>query len=177
MERVILVDENNCEIGTAEKLAVHQNGGMLHRAFSIFVFDETSRLLLQRRAVGKYHFGNLWTNTCCGHPRPGEIVTAAAQRRLHEEFGIETSLQPIGETTYIAEDAASGLTEREYLHILVARFDGEPKPNPEEIGAFRWQAISEIEKELSAKPETFTPWFALILQQFSNKLDEFAKGV
>lgn len=163
-EHVILVDKNDCEIGTAEKLVAHQNGGQLHRAFSIFVYNMLGELLLQQRAKTKYHFGGLWSNTCCGHPRPAETVSNAAERRLTEEFGFTCSLTVRSSLIYEAHDAASGLTEREYLHILTGRFFGPPQPNPEEIDAFRWKPPAAVVEELRTTPQRFTPWFPLAFQ-------------
>jgi len=160
-EYVILVDENDRQIGTAEKLAAHQNGGQLHRAFSIFVYNAAGELLLQQRARVKYHFGGLWSNTCCGHPRPGETVTDAAERRLAEEFGFNRPLSVQRTLIYDAHDSASGLTEREFLHILTGRFDGLPRPNPEEIDAFGWKSPTAVAEELRNTSQRFTPWFPL----------------
>lgn len=165
MERVILVDENDQEIGTAEKLAAHQNGGQLHRAFSIFICNAAGELLLQRRPQSKYHFGGLWSNTCCGHPRPGETVATAAERRLAEEFGFTCPLTVQTTMTYAAHDAASDLTEREFLHILTGKFDGAPQPNPSEIEAFRWLPHDALATELTTNQQAFTPWFPRALRQ------------
>ncbi len=165
MERVILVDEYDHEVGTAEKLCAHQDGGQLHRAFSIFVSNQLGDLLLQRRAVGKYHFGGLWSNTCCGHPRPGEETGAAAQRRLHEEFGFEADLSEVAAFTYKSDHAASGLTEHEFLHLFTGRFDGAPVHDPSEIEDWRWVDRAAIERELAASPERYTPWFPLALRK------------
>lgn len=164
-EFVILVDSSDRQIGTAEKLSVHESGGQLHRAFSIFVLDDGDRLLLQRRAACKYHFPGLWSNTCCGHPRPGETVMEAAVRRLNEEFGITAPLRVVAELTYRASDPASGLTEHEYLHVLSGRADAiaAPHPNPAEIAAFRWLPIPDIKTELLSCPDRFTPWFPIAL--------------
>jgi isopentenyl-diphosphate Delta-isomerase len=160
---VILVDEADSAIGECEKLAAHTDGGKLHRAFSVFVFDDEKRLLLQRRALEKYHFGGLWTNTCCSHPRPGETTTAAAQRRLTEELGFTTALTERGSFCYQAFDATSGLTEHELDHVFWGQFGGEPTPNPAEVMEWRWQAMEEVASELAAYPERFTPWFPLAL--------------
>ncbi len=162
-EHVILVDEADHEIGHAEKLAVHEHGGRLHRAFSIFVFDHSNRLLLQKRADCKYHFAGLWSNTCCGHPRPDETVLSAAARRLREEFGFTVSLNRAAQLVYRAEDPASGLTEHEYLHVLSARFDAAPCPDPNEISDHKWATLDEIHRELNATPDRFTPWFPIAL--------------
>ena len=150
-------------MGEAEKLAAHENGGQLHRAFSIFLFDARGRLLLQQRAACKYHFAGRWSNTCCGHPRPGEPLIGAAERRLHEEFGIASRLKATTELRYHAHDPVSGLTEREYLHILAGAFDGAPTPNPEEIADFRWATIDVIQAELAADATHYSPWFPIAL--------------
>lgn len=163
-EQVILVDESDTPIGECEKLAAHQSGGRLHRAFSVFIFNEEGKLLLQRRAVKKYHFGGLWTNTCCSHPRPGETTLAAAQRRLTEELGFTTELTELGSFLYRAEDSTSGLTEHELDHVFVGHFSDAPSPNPDEVMDWCWQAMDEVEAELSRHPERFTPWFPLALR-------------
>lgn len=164
-EEVILVDEQDRAIGAAEKLEVHRDGGRLHRAFSIFVFDSSGRLLLQQRAAGKYHFALRWSNTCCGHPRPGEDTLDAARRRLTEEFGFRCELRETGTLMYRAMDLGSGLTEHEFLHVFVGRFDDEPRPDPSEIAAFRWIDRTSLDAELAARPEAFTPWFALAYEK------------
>ena len=163
MEQVILVDEQDNVIGVEEKLRAHTDGGLLHRAFSIFVFDRGDELLLQRRAAGKYHFAGLWSNTCCGHPRPGEDVAAAARRRLAEEFGFETDLEERFSFIYRAEDEKTGLTEHEFLHVFVGRFDGEPAPDPSEIDDWRRCRLDSIDSETSDAPDSFTPWCRLIM--------------
>ncbi len=165
MEHVILVDDHDAEIGSAEKLAAHQDGGRLHRAFSIFVCNQRGELLLQRRAVGKYHFGGLWSNTCCGHPRPGEETGAAARRRLREEFGFEAELGEVASFIYEADHAATGLTEHEYLHVFTGRFDGAPAPDPSEIEEWRWADRAVIERELATSPKAYTPWFPLAFRK------------
>jgi isopentenyl-diphosphate delta-isomerase len=157
-ELVILVDERDRERGTAAKLAVHRSG-QLHRAFSVFVFDAAGRLLLQRRAGAKYHSGGLWTNTCCGHPRPGEDVVSAAERRLKEEMGFGAPLKQVGAFTYRA-DVGSGLVEHELDHVLVGAFDGEPAPAPGEVDAWRWLAPQSVLAACAAHPARYTPWLA-----------------
>jgi len=164
-EQIILVDEADREIGTAEKLAAHRDGGRLHRAFSVFLFDDAGRMLLQRRAAAKYHFGGLWTNACCGHPRPGEEVGAAARRRLREELGVEPELREVFSFVYSAEDPGSGLTEREVDHVFVGRFSGEARPDPSEVDALRWADCDELEHDLGERPEHYTPWFAHALER------------
>ncbi len=163
MEQVILVNERDEELGSEEKLRAHQNGGLLHRAFSVFIFNGLDELLLQRRAPAKYHFGGLWSNTCCGHPRPGEATADAAVRRLGEEFGFQAKLREIASFSYDAHDQASDLTEREFLHVLVGRYDGEPSPNRAEIGDWRWLSLEFVERDLRQNTDRYTPWFARAL--------------
>jgi len=160
-EQVVLVDERDAEVGVAPKQRVHETGE-LHRAVSVFLFDSLGRLLLQRRASGKYHSAGLWSNTCCSHPRPGEAPGAAASRRLREEMGIECDLEPRGTFTYRAA-LDNGLVEHEVDHLFVGRFDGEPLPDRSEVGEWRWIAIAALEKECAANPERFTPWLPLAL--------------
>ena len=164
-ETVTLVDTNDNAIGSSGKLLAHRDG-KLHRAFSILISNSNGEFLLQRRAGGKYHFASLWSNTCCGHPRPGEGTPAAAERRLWEEFGFTVALQKLDEFRYRAEDANSGLIEHEYLHVLHGRFNGEPRPNPDDIGAYRWIAPSRINRLLARRPEWFTPWFAVLADKY-----------
>lgn len=162
LEEVIVVDPDNRTLGAAGKLDVHETG-QLHRAFSILVFNARGDLLLQRRADGKYHFAKRWSNTCCGHPRPGEATPMAAGRRLKEEFGIRVPLTERAQLIYRAEDQDSGLIEHEYLHIFYGVYAGVPQPDPSEIGAWRWMAIPVIRRALLAYPEWFTPWFHLLI--------------
>lgn len=163
-EQVILVDDCDQECGSGGKLDVHRHG-LLHRAFSIFIFDHDERLLLQRRADGKYHFARLWSNTCCGHPRPGELTASAALRRLEEEMGFVTPLGEYAQITYRAPDPVSGLVEHEYLHIFRGVFAGVPRPNPDEVSAWRWMSLSRVGQCLREGPQSFTPWFALLFQK------------
>lgn len=166
MEEIILVDEGDREIGFAEKLAAHRGGGRLHRAFSIVLFNTRGEMLLQLRAAAKYHFGGLWTNACCGHPRRGEELGAAARRRLREELGVEAELHEVFAFTYTATDAGSGLTEREYDHVFVgACEDDHLAPDPGEMDAVRWVDCAELEQDLAARPEAYTPWFARVLER------------
>ena len=155
-EQVILVDENDHPIGTAEKLHAHQKG-LCHRAFSVFIFHK-GLLLLQQRAKEKYHSPSLWTNTCCSHPRPGEKTIIAGQRRLKEEMGLDVSLQAAGKFHYLAH-FSNGLIENEVDHVLVGTIDQtEIIPNEKEVQACRWVEPSELYKELVQFPEQFTPW-------------------
>lgn len=159
-EQVVLVDDADREIGTAEKVAAHRDGGRLHRAFSIVLFNRRGEMLLQQRALSKYHFGGLWTNACCGHPRPGEAVAVAARRRLREELGVDLPLRPVFSFQYEAADASTGLCEREIDHVFVGELEGAAAPNPQEVDALRWSDCDEVARDLARHPERYTPWFA-----------------
>ncbi|MBK1440571.1 isopentenyl-diphosphate Delta-isomerase [Parapedobacter sp. ISTM3] len=163
-ENVILVDEYDHELGVMEKLQAHQQG-MLHRAISVFVFDKEGRLLLQQRAAHKYHSANLWTNTCCSHPNPGEAASAAAHRRLHEEMGLKTPLTFAFTFVYRAA-FDNGLVEHEFDHVFIGQAAGlHPTPNPDEVATYRWASAAEIEHELHTHPEVYTEWFKLIYKR------------
>lgn len=179
-ELVVLVDESDHPIGTMEKQAAHEHGGTLHRAFSVFVLDDHGRLLLQKRARTKYHFGGLWTNTCCSHPRPGEDTTQAAQRRLKEEMGLDLTLEHRGSFLYKAHDESSGLTEHELDHVYVGHLKGEPRPSPEEAEGWRWITMDALRAELAASPSQFTPWFSFALselREFNAESNDITHGV
>ena len=163
-EKVILVDEADGEIGTAEKLAAHQAPGQLHRAISVFLFDSSGRLLLQRRAADKHHFAGLWGNTACSHPRPGEDVVAAAERRLLEEMGIEASLRDAGWFIYRAQDPISGLVEHELDHVLVGVSDDDPTMDPAEADAFDRVDLAELVSQLQVDESGYVPWLRLALE-------------
>ena len=160
-ELVVLVDEHDTELGTMGKAAAHLDGGTLHRAFSVFLFAADGRVMLQRRAVSKYHFGGLWTNTCCSHPRLGESPEEAGRRRLMEEMGIDAPVERVTSFVYRAHDGVSGLTEHELDHVLSGRFDATPVLNLEEADDWCWMAPSEIDADLRARPERYTPWFPI----------------
>ena len=163
IEQVILVDEHDREVGTAEKLAAHRDG-RLHRAFSVFVFNQDHELLLQQRAFEKYHSAGLLSNTCCSHPRPGEPTLQAAHRRLQEEMGFDCPLTHAFEFRYrVRLDA--GLYEHEFDHVLVGRFDGAPDPDPGEVASWRWASVPAVARELDASPERYTYWFRLAFAQ------------
>ncbi|MCP8465317.1 isopentenyl-diphosphate Delta-isomerase [Pseudomonas sp. ZM23] len=157
--QVILVDEHDNPTGTMEKLQAHHLG-QRHRAISVYLFNRAGELLLQRRAQGKYHCGGLWSNSCCGHPYPDESAQAAAQRRLFEEMGVRATLRKLFEFSYCLE-LPGGMTENEYGHIFGAVDDQPPHPDPEEADDFRYIALADLEAELAAQPERFTPWFRL----------------
>lgn len=157
MDRVILVDENDNPVGEAEKMQAHR-AGLLHRAFSVFLFDEEGNILLQRRALSKYHSPGLWSNTCCSHPAPGEDTLAAASRRLNEELGIENCpLQHRFAFTYRVE-FADGLIEHEYDHVFTGTFNGEPAPNPDEVMDWKWIRVDELKTDIVINPERYTYW-------------------
>jgi isopentenyl-diphosphate delta-isomerase len=151
------VDADDRVVGTAAKLDAHR-AGALHRAFSVFVFDSQGLLLLQQRARAKYHSGGLWTNTCCGHPRPGESTAVAAARRLREEMGIGCGLRDAGWFVYRA-DVGAGLVEHELDHVLVGCSDREPRPDPGEAAGWRRLAVADLRVELERTPGRFTAWF------------------
>ncbi len=169
-EMIILVDEQDNEIGQMEKIQAHQKA-KLHRAFSVFIFNDAGEVMLHRRAAHKYHSGGLWTNTCCSHPRVGEETKAAAERRLREEMGFTVPLTKIGEFVYHAE-FDNGLTEHEYDHVFVGHYNKDPILNEDEADAWEWRRIDEIQEEISLKPGKYTEWFKIIFQQFYRQLHE-----
>jgi isopentenyl-diphosphate delta-isomerase len=160
---VVLVDAQDLEIGTSDKLTAHRTGS-LHRAFSIFVFDRADRLLMQRRAGGKYHSGGLWSNTCCSHPNPGETPLAAGHRRLREEMGFDCELAGGYSFVYRAE-LDGGLVEHELDHVLIGRFDGRPDPDPNEVEAWSWAHVADIRHAMSQRPDAYTVWFRLAMEK------------
>ncbi len=168
-ELVVLVDENDREIGVEEKIKAHENGGRLHRAISVFVFNSKGELLLQRRALSKYHAPGLWANTCCSHPRPGESAEQAAKRRLKEEMGFTCELKEIFSLIYKAH-VGNGLTEHEYDHVFLGFWEGEPHPAPEEVCEWRWASVEEIEKDLKENPGKYAPWFRIIFPKVVDHL-------
>lgn len=164
MQRVILVDEQDRQIGTEEKIAAHKQG-LLHRAFSILIYNNKGEMLLQKRALEKYHAGGLWSNACCGHPNPGESVEHAVHRRLQEELGFDCELTPIESFIYKLP-ISNGLTEHEYLHRYSGIYDGDMHVNPEEVSDIRWITKENLDTETKEYPKHFTPWFLLMLQKF-----------
>lgn len=169
---VIVVNERDEWLGVMEKLAAHKEG-VLHRAFSVFVLNDKDELLLQRRAIDKYHSGGLWTNTCCSHPMPAESTLSAAHRRLAEEMGFDTELEPVFTLRYKA-DVGNGLTENEYDHIFFGRSSSEPLLNPDEAMDYRYASLEEIATWLQQKPGDFTAWFHLAFPMFVHHLQQAA---
>lgn len=161
-EKVILVNERDEQLGTMEKMEAHRKG-VLHRAFSVFVFNTKGEMLLQRRALSKYHSAGLWTNTCCSHPRPGESTEAAAYRRLKEEMGMWMPLNYKTHFIYRAE-FTNNLVEHELDHIFEGYSDAVPAINHEEVMEFRWEDIDGIRQEIKNHPELFTEWFKIALK-------------
>lgn len=166
LEEVILVDENNNQIGTAEKIYAHRHA-LLHRAFSILIFNKEGEMLLQKRASTKYHSGGLWTNACCGHTRPDEPLINAAHRRLGEEMGFDCPLEEQFHFIYKVP-LDNELSEHEYLTIFVGEYSGSIRPNSEEADGFRWISVQKLKEALESHPEQFTFWFKLIMERFQN---------
>ncbi len=174
MERLVLVDESDREVGTGEKMAAHRTG-LLHRAFSILVLNRAGELLLQRRAVSKYHSGGKWSNACCGHPRPREPLEAAAHRRLREEMGFDCELSRLSVVRYSAA-LGDGLVENEMDHVLVGAWDGVPRPDPREAAGWRWIARGALRAGIAEAPEEFTAWFPLVLAALDPSLRALGGG-
>lgn len=162
---VVLVDDADREIGAMEKLEAHRRGA-LHRAVSVVIFDADGRMLLQRRAAGKYHSPGLWANTCCSHPRVGESALAAAQRRLREEMGMACELRPAFAFRYEAEVGA-GLREHEYDHVFVGSGCEAPEPDPAEVDSWRVVAVASLQDELARFPDRFTAWFPILVRHLA----------
>jgi isopentenyl-diphosphate delta-isomerase len=156
---VVLVDASDCELGVMEKMEAHVKG-VLHRAFSVFIYNSEGHMLLQQRADDKYHSAGLWTNACCSHPFPGEDLLTAANRRLSEEMGMTADLRASFSFIYKAE-LGNGLTEHEYDHVFVGNTDQLPAINPAEVKSYRWASEEQIQHEINTTPENFTAWFLI----------------
>ncbi len=167
-EYVVLVNENDKPLGTMEKQEAHVQG-VLHRAFSVFLFNERGETLLQQRAETKYHSPLLWTNTCCSHPREGETYLEGAQRRLQEEMGITCSLEKKFQFIYKA-DVGQGLTEHELDHVFIGIFNDEPKINVEEVANYKWATLDTIRQEIKNHPNKYTEWFKIIFEEYLHHL-------
>ena len=161
MQQVVLVDEQDREVGVMEKMEAHQKG-LLHRAFSVFIYNSKGEMLLQQRALDKYHSGGLWTNACCSHPRPGESVIDAGHRRLMEEMGFSVRLTKVFDFVYRAP-MDHGLEEHEFDHVLVGIYDGKVFPDPAEVGGYCFLPLEEIAASVAAHPGRYTEWFKLAL--------------
>ncbi len=158
--KLVLVDPEDRQIGVAEKIQCHVGEGLLHRAFSVFVFDPEGRTLLQQRSAAKPLWPMYWSNSCCGHPLPGEAVADAAQRRTKEEFGIACQVRFLYKFQYQAR-YSEAYSENELCHVFASDYSGEPAPDPAEIAAWRWIARDELTQEIERYPERFTPWMKL----------------
>ena len=156
---VILVDDQDRPVGTMEKMEVHQKA-LLHRAFSVFIFNENGQMLIQQRAAKKYHSPNLWTNACCSHPKPGEETIKAAQIRLQQEMGFSTTLTPAFTFTYKAP-FDNGLTEHEFDHVLLGNFSGTVLPNTDEVSDYCFMSMQEIAAAIKSHPDKYTVWFKI----------------
>ncbi|RZJ70888.1 isopentenyl-diphosphate Delta-isomerase [Flavobacterium sp.] len=169
-EKVILVNENDEQIGLMPKLEAHEKA-VLHRAFSVFILNDKNELMLQQRAAQKYHSPLLWTNTCCSHQREGESNLEAGTRRLREEMGFETELRELFHFIYKAP-FDNGLTEHELDHVMIGFYKGEPKINEEEVEDWKWMAIDDVKRDMERRPELYTIWTRIIFDEFYHYLDE-----
>jgi isopentenyl-diphosphate delta-isomerase len=166
IEKVILVDKNDNEVGTMEKQEAHVKG-LLHRAFSVFIFNDKNELLLQRRAVNKYHSGGLWTNTCCSHPRQNEKTEDAAKRRLLEEMGLRSTLKKQFDFVYKAK-LDNNLYEHEFDHVFFGFTNDLPIINPEEVEEYTYKTLEDIGNEMKAIPDKYTEWFKICFREVVN---------
>jgi isopentenyl-diphosphate Delta-isomerase len=169
-EKVILVNENDEQIGLMPKMEAHEKA-LLHRAFSVFVFNEQNELMIQQRAFGKYHSPGLWTNTCCSHQREGESNIEAGKRRLQEEMGFSTDLKDTISFIYKAP-FDNGLTEHEFDHILVGHFNEEPILNPEEVNAWKWMSLEDLKEDMEKQPQLYTEWFKIIFDKYYKHISQ-----
>ncbi|MGC6524451.1 MAG: isopentenyl-diphosphate Delta-isomerase [Flavobacteriaceae bacterium] len=173
-EQVILVNEQDEQIGLMPKMEAHEKA-ILHRAFSVFIFNSKHELMLQQRAAHKYHSPLLWTNTCCSHQRDGESNLEAGKRRLEEEMGFVT---PLTETTSFIYKAPfdNGLTEHELDHIMVGNYDGEPIINPDEVADWKWMPFEAVKSDIALNPQLYTAWFKIIFEKFYKHLNPKYEG-
>ncbi|GAB5564356.1 MAG: isopentenyl-diphosphate Delta-isomerase [Winogradskyella sp.] len=163
-EQVILVDEYDNQIGLMPKMEAHEKA-VLHRAFSVFIFNNRNELMLQQRAMHKYHSPGLWTNTCCSHQRDGESNLEAGKRRLEEEMGFVTELEESTSFIYKAP-FSNGLTEHEYDHIMIGYYNDEPIINKEEVADWKWMNLEAVKADMAEHPENYTAWFKIIFEKF-----------
>ncbi len=169
-QKIILVDEQDRQIGLGEKMQIHREG-ILHRAFSVFVLNKNQELLLQQRAAGKYHSGGLWSNTCCGHPSPGLSLQKCAQQRLMEEMGIFVPLQWLFSFRYKTE-FNNNLIENELDHVLLGKTDQKPEPDLNEVSSWKWLSLAAIKTDLNVNPKNYTYWFSTVFNRF---YDEYSR--
>ncbi|WP_089894614.1 isopentenyl-diphosphate Delta-isomerase [Kriegella aquimaris] len=169
-EQVILVNEQDQQIGTMPKMEAHEKA-LLHRAFSVFIMNEKGETMLQQRATGKYHSPLLWTNTCCSHQREGESNLEAGKRRLIEEMGFSVELKELFSFIYKAP-FDNGLTEHELDHVMMGSFDGNPKINPDEVADWKWMKPEEIKKSIATDPQQYTAWFKIIFEKFYDHISK-----
>lgn len=171
MEFVILVDNNDCQIGLMEKQAAHIEPH-LHRAFSIFLFNSKGELLMQQRAFSKYHSPGLWTNTCCSHPRSGETLEEATSRRLMEEMGMTCPMHEVYTFIYKAP-VGQGLTEHEFDHVFIGQSDDIPNINTEEVASWKYMRLDDLKKDLKLYPELYTEWFKITFEEMTRHANVF----
>ena len=167
-ENVILVDLLDNQFGLMPKMEAHEKA-VLHRAFSVFIFNDKGELMLQQIAAHKYHSPLLWTNTCCSHQRDGESNIEAGKRRLIEEMGFKTNLKEIFSFVYKAP-FDNGLTEHELDHVMIGNFNGVPKINPDEVASFKWMTLEAVKKDIELQPNIYTAWFKIIFKESYLKL-------
>ena len=170
-ELVVLVDSNDNQIGLMPKMEAHKKG-VLHRAFSVFVFNDKNELLLQQRAVDKYHSPLLWTNTCCSHQRNNETSLKAGIRRLEEEMGFVCDLKEVFTFIYKAP-FDNGLTEHELDHVLIGRFNATPKINKEEVASFKWMTLEDVKFDIENQPDKYTVWFQIIFEESYHRISNY----
>ena len=170
-EKVVLVDQDDNQIGLMPKMEAHLKG-KLHRAFSIIIFNSDRKILLQKRASTKYHTPNLWSNTCCSHQREGEDNLNAGKRRLNEEMGFVTSLHNFSSFIYRVE-FSNGLIEHENDHIMLGVFNGVPNPNPKEVDEWKWIDIDILFKDMKINPDQYTAWFMIIMNNYYESLKKW----
>jgi len=163
MESVILVDKNDNELGLMEKMEAHEKA-VLHRAFSVFIFNSEGKLMLQQRALHKYHSPGLWTNTVCSHPRSGEKTSAAAHRRIVEEMGFDCDFEEAFSFIYKA-DVGQGLVEHEFDHVFIGKSEKPPKINPDEVASWKYVDLNWLEKDVEENPDDYTIWFKIALAE------------
>jgi isopentenyl-diphosphate delta-isomerase len=167
-EKVILVDSEDKPIGTLPKMEAHEKG-VLHRAFSVFILNQKGELMLQQRAHHKYHSPGLWTNTCCSHQREGEQNIEAGMRRLDEEMGFSVTLEELFSFIYKAP-FDNGLTEHELDHVMLGHYEEVPQINTEEVAAWKWMSLIDIEADIAINPDEYTVWFKIIFERFFNHI-------